>query len=123
MHISSHTLRFALLRVFADTGARSGDCLTFPEIACGWAATGLRDSDLRVAVNEMLESGDLVSLQRNGALGLALSATMYQRLYRQQNEDAYLATADERSSLFNARYRPQRRADPGLRRRSEDFLQ
>ncbi|MDE0856643.1 MAG: hypothetical protein OSA97_19690 [Nevskia sp.] len=122
MHISSQTLRLALLRIFADAGLRAGDWLAFPEVACAWSATGLRDSDLRVAVHEMLDSGDLISLERDSALGLALSTSQYQRLYRQDGE-LQLATAEERSNLASVRYRPHRGADAGLRRRSEDFLE
>lgn len=122
MHVSSQTLRLALLRIFADAGARAGDWLAFPEVACAWSATGLRDSDLRVAVHEMLESGDLLSLERDNALGLTLSWAQYQRLYRHDGE-LQLATTEERTNLFNARYRPHRGTDAGLRRRSEDFLE
>lgn len=122
MHISSQTLRLALLRIFADAEARAGDCLPFPEIACSWAATGLRDSDLRVAVHEMLESGDLLSMERHGALGLALSAAAYQWLNRPDGE-LQAASLSEKAALVNAHYRPRPGVDHGLRRRSEDFLQ
>ncbi len=122
MHISSHTLRLALLRIFADSGARAGDCLAFPEIACAWAETGLRDSDLRVAVHELLESGDLLSMERHDALGLALTAAAHQGLYRPDGE-LQLAALEEKAALFNAQYRRRPGPDPGLRRRTEDFLQ
>ena len=74
MHVSSQTLRSALLRIFADAGNSAREGLNFPDIARRWAATGLRDSDLRAAVHELLESGELLSLQRDGILSFALNS-------------------------------------------------
>jgi hypothetical protein len=73
MHISSHTLRSALLRIFADAGARAREGLSFTEIARDWGRTGLRDSDLRAAIHELMEGGELLSLERDGALSFALA--------------------------------------------------
>ncbi len=74
MYVSSHTLRQALLRIFTEAVANPGESLSFSEIARTWSRTGLRDLDLRIAVRELVESGDLHPLQRNGTLGFTLNA-------------------------------------------------
>lgn len=105
MYVPSHTLRLALLRVFNDAGARAGDGLSFPEMARSWARTGLRDYDLRVAVRELLESGDLRSMQRNGMLGFALSMAAQHGLHRAEGElQLGMATCEPASP--NAHYQP-----------------
>ncbi|MDE0854332.1 MAG: hypothetical protein OSA97_07910 [Nevskia sp.] len=75
MYTPSTTLRLALLRVFAEAGARSGDSLGFPAILRGWARTGMDDHELRVAVRELLESGELRGTQHDGVLAFALDTS------------------------------------------------
>jgi len=74
MYVPSHTLRQALLHIFTEAGAHPGQGLSFSEIARTWSRTGLRDHDLRIAVRELVDSGALHPLQRNGTLGFALNA-------------------------------------------------
>lgn len=86
MYIPSTTLKLALLRVFAEAGARSGDSLGFPAILRGWARTGMDDHELRVAVRELLESGELRSTQHDGVLAFALDASALHGLERPHGE-------------------------------------
>lgn len=72
MYVSSHTLRLELLRIFAGAGSRAREGLGFTEIARQWAYTGLRDSDLRAAIHELMEGGELLSRQHDGVLSFAL---------------------------------------------------
>jgi len=121
MQISSQTLRLALLKLFAEAGAQAADGLAFLEMARSWSATGLRDSDLRVAVHELLESGDLTSEERDDTLCFALSAAARDKLMRPDGE-LQLANFETEAALFLARYRDRSGYDPMLRRRTEDFL-
>lgn len=119
LHISSHILRLALLRLFADAGMCSGDWLSLVEIGDRWAATGLRAADLRTAVKDMIEAGDLVSSERDGLVGFSLAGWAARSLYQPDGE-LQTASMDDENTLFNARYRPREGSDPGLRRRHED---
>lgn len=122
MHISSHILRLALLRLFAEAGARAGDWLSFAELGERWVETGLRTADLRTAVNDMMEAGDLVSSEHEGNPGFALSHGGY-RAVMEPNGDLQRASPDDDTTLLNARFRPRRGQDLGLRRRLDDSLQ
>ena len=82
MYVPSNTLRLALLRVFAEAGANAGEALGFPEIARNWARTGLRDHDLRIAIRELLESGELRSTQQDGLLGFFINTAAQHPLHR-----------------------------------------
>ena len=105
MYVPSHTLRLALLRVFTEAGERAGDGLSFPEMVRSWARTGLRDYDLRVAVRELLESGDLRSMQRNGVLGFALSTAVQHGQHRPDGKMQF-GMAPGEPALSNAHYQP-----------------
>ena len=94
MYVPSHTLRQALLRIFTEAVANPGESLSFSEIARTWSRTGLRDHDLRIAVRELVESGDMRPLQRNGTLGLALNPAALHRP-PWQGSDLQLAMAGE----------------------------
>ncbi len=122
MHISSRTLRLALLRIFEEAGARANEGLAFPEILRSWSHTGLRDSDLRAAVHELLDSGDLRSVERDGMLAFALDASTRGQLRRPGGE-LQLATLEDETTLMHARLRERALRDPDLRRRAEDFLE
>ena len=122
MHVSSHILRLALLRIFAEAGVRAGNCLSFVEIGERWTNSGLRAADLRNATRDLVESGDLISLERNSALVFALSEWAYRALYQPDGE-LQLTTPDDEATLFNARYRPRSGYDPNLRRRMEDLAE
>jgi hypothetical protein len=119
MRVSSHTLRLALLRIFADAGSSAADGLAFPKIQQGWFTTGLRESDLRAAVHEMLECGDLRSLQRDGVLGFALAASSGHSMTWPDGE-LRLSTQEEENTLLQARYRDRSHSEPRPRRRAED---
>ena len=119
MHVSSHILRLALLRVLADAGVQAADWTSFVEIGDHWRDTGLRTADLRAAVQELVESGDLVASEREGLLGYTLGGWARHSLYQPDGE-LELASAADQQMLLDARFRPRAGIDPGLRRRDED---
>jgi hypothetical protein len=94
MQIASATLRTALLRVFGDAGARAGAWLAYHEVAAAWRGTGLRGDDLRDAVHQMLEGGELLAADRGGVLSLALGNGLLESLAR-PGAELRLATLDE----------------------------
>ena len=119
MHISSHILRLALLRIFADAGVGAGDSLSFPQISRRWPHTGLRDSDLRDAVRELLDSGELVGSGQDETLNLTLSPEALRTL-REPYGVLRLATFEDEATLFMAKHRyPSGRA-PEQRQRMTD---
>jgi hypothetical protein len=95
MQIASTTLRLALLKVFVDAGAKPGSWLAYPDIDTAWRRTGLRGDDLRDAVHQMLEGGELLAAQRGGVLSLALSGELVRGLGQQPGVELRLATLDE----------------------------
>jgi hypothetical protein len=72
MQLAFSTLRPALLKVFMESGARAGGWLAYHEVAAAWQRGGLRGDDLRDAVHQMLEGGELLASDRDGVLSLAL---------------------------------------------------
>jgi hypothetical protein len=94
MQIASSTLRLALLKVFIDAGARPGSWLAYPDVDSAWRRTGLRGDDLRDAVHQMLEGGELLAGHRDGVLSLALSGELVRGL-AQAGTELRLATLDE----------------------------
>jgi hypothetical protein len=121
MLISSTTLRIALLRIFNNAGADADDGLAFYDIATAWTSTGLRNSDLRDAVNEMVECGDLRTGEREGALCFSLTAEARRRLLDPAGGLLLRATVEDEAALLYVRQRvPAAPADPGLRRRAAD---
>ncbi|HZR35005.1 MAG TPA: hypothetical protein VFA75_06485 [Nevskia sp.] len=122
MHISSHILRLALLRLYAEAGVRAGDWLSFVELGERWTETGLRATDLRSAVDHMVEGGDLVASEREDQLGFALSAGGYRAMMEPGGPLQNTSLADD-TTLLNARFRPHRGLDTGLRRRQDDKSQ
>jgi hypothetical protein len=119
MHVSSHTLRLALSRIFADAGARAADGLDFPEILQSWSDTGLRESDLHAAVHEMLESNDLRRVERNGVPGLALETHTSCTLIGPDGE-LRISTLEDETTLLHARYRGDEDPAAERRQRAED---
>jgi len=119
MHISSHLLRLALLRLYAEAGVRAGDWLSFVELGERWSETGLRATDLRAAVDDMVEGGDLLASEREHMLGFALSASAY-RAMMEPGGLLQNTSLDDDTTLLNARFRPRKGMDTGLRRRLED---
>jgi hypothetical protein len=119
MQISSSILRLALLRIFAEAGARGG--LSFPEISQHWRGTGLRDADLRYAVHELMESGDLQCREEEGLLHFTLGSDAQLGLHHAQGE-LQLATLDQESTLLKARFRARPGIDHNPRRRLDDSL-
>ena len=57
-----------------ESGARAGGWLAYSEIAAAWQRGGLRGDDLRDAVHQMLEGGELLAADRDGVLSLALGS-------------------------------------------------
>jgi len=119
MHISPQILRLALLRIFADTDAGAGGSLSFSQINSRWPQTGLRTSDLRDAVREMLDSGDLIGSEWNDTLNLALSPETRRGLSEPYGE-LYTASFDDEATLFMARNRQHVVSVPGKRQRVGD---
>jgi hypothetical protein len=122
MHISSHLLRLALLRVFAEAGVRAGDWLSFSEMGERWRITGLRASDLLAATRDLEESGDLIKMERDRALLFTLSESAHRDLGRHDGELQKVSSEDQ-SDLFDASYRPRTGHSPSLRRRVEDMAE
>jgi GH24 family phage-related lysozyme (muramidase) len=124
MYVSSPTLRVELLRIFAGAGARARDGLGFTEIARLWARTGLRDSDLRAAIHELMEGGELLSQQRDGALSFALRLGAGLDLAEPTLEPALQrAAAETETSAFRRWQQAGLLADAALRYRREDSLE
>ena len=120
MHISSHILRLGLLRLFAEAGVCAGDWISFVEIGDRWVDTGLRAADLRSAVNDLVESGDLLASERDNLLGYSLGGWALRSLYQPDGE-LQQASSDDQTILSDARYRARHGSDPGLRRRLDDL--
>ena len=122
VHISSHILRLALLRLFAEAGACAGNWMSFVELGERWVDTGLRTDDLRTAVDDLAESGDLIPSERDSLLGFSLSGWALRSL-AQPDGELQQASPEDEATLFNARYRARHGSDPTLRRRLEDQAQ
>jgi len=118
-HITSHILRLALLRIFADADIGAGDRLDFTQISARWPQTGLRNSDLRDAVRELLDSGDLVGSGHSETLSLALSPAARRGLAEPYGE-LHMASFDDEATLFMARHRHRDERAPQQRQRAED---
>jgi hypothetical protein len=121
MYIDSSTLRLALLKIFVESGAPA-DWRPYCDVAEAWRLTGLRGSDLRDAVHEMIEGGELVSAERDGALSLALSSEL---LHGMRQPDSYLrlGTLEEEITLLDLLFRDKPGPDHGLRRRVSDLME
>lgn len=121
MQIDSNALRLALLKIFMESGVPAG-WHAYGSIAAAWQHTGLRVSDLRDAVHEMMEGGELHSAERDGALSLALDADLLHCL-AQPNAYLRLGTLQQEVTLLDALFRGSRGADRGLRRRARDVAE
>ena len=119
MQIPSSTLRLALFEIFADAGATADSSLTFDDIENAWSLTGLRMSDLRDAIHEMIDSRDLHATRLHGNLGFALTPQGYWALKALGERRAW-SKLPGASELLEARSRMPADGDPGLRRRVED---
>lgn len=119
MHISPQILRLALLRLFAEASADAGDKLSFGRISALWPQTGLRTADLRDAVRELLDSGDLVGSGGDEALSLSLSPAAARGL-REPYGELQLASFEDEATLFMARHRERGGEAAGLQRRAQD---
>ena len=119
MHISPKVLRLSLLRLFAEAAVGPEGCLSFAEVNMRWPHTGLRDSDLRDAVRELVDSGDLLASGEDDGLHLSLSPLALRGL-REPYGELHLATFEDEATLFMARHRP-RPGQPGeaARRRAD----
>jgi hypothetical protein len=118
MHISPRILRLALLRVFAQTGVGASGSLSLAEVSAAWPQTGLRQSDLRDAVREMLDSGELEGSGPDESLSLALSPRVLQDL-REPHGELQLATFDDEAMLFMAQHRGRGGESAGMMRRGD----
>lgn len=120
MQIDPSTLRLALLKIFMNASLPVTAWRAYGEIARDWQSTGLRGSDLRDAVHQMMEGGELLSSDLNGVLSLALAAGMEQALTRPK---AYLNLGSQRDedALLGVLTREGGSYDPGLRRRVDDL--
>jgi hypothetical protein len=119
MQISPRILRLSLLRLFADAGAGVSGALSFAELSARWPQTGLRDSDLRDAVRELVDSGDLVASGEGEGLSLALGAAALRSL-REPYGELQLASFEDEATMFIARNRKRPGAPAEPARRSAD---
>lgn len=120
MFVDSRTLRLALLKIFTQSRT-PGAWRSYSEVADAWRHTGLRGSDLRDAVHEMMEGGELLSSERDGALSLTLSPVLLQSLM-QPEACLRLGTLDEEITLLDALFRGSPGPDMGIRRRTADLV-
>jgi hypothetical protein len=104
MHISPKVLRLSLLRLFAEAGVGPDGCLSFAELSLRWPHTGLRAADLRDAVRELVDSGDLLASGEDDALHLSLSPASLRGL-REPYGELQMASFDDEATLFMARHR------------------
>lgn len=116
MQISPQILRLALLRVFAEA---ESERLEFAQVSSLWPRTGLRQSDLRDAVRELLDSGDLLGSGADDTLQLALSPQGLGAL-REPYGELQVASFDDEAALFMARHRERAAQMEGMRRRAVD---
>lgn len=119
MHISPKVLRLSLLRLFAEAAVGPDGRLSFAEISTRWPHTGLRNSDLRDAVRELVDSGDLLASGENDGLRLSLSPQALRGL-REPYGELHLTTFEEEATLFMARHRPRQGAPTEASRRRAD---
>jgi hypothetical protein len=119
MHITSHHLRLALLRLVAEAGMRAGDRLSFAQLCERWLETGLRASDLRAVLHDMVEGGDLLRDEHDGTLSFVLSQCAYRELHRPDGELNRASPADD-ALLFEVRYRARQGRGENLMRREGD---
>lgn len=106
MHISPKVLRLSLLRLFAEAAVGPDGALSFAEVSMRWPQTGLRGSDLRDAVRELLDSGDLQASGEDDGLHLHLNLSPEAlRGLREPYGELHLATFDDEATLFMARHR------------------
>lgn len=106
MHISSKVLRLSLLRLFAEAAVGPDGSLSFAEVRMRWPQTGLRNADLRDAVRELVDSGDLRASGEDDGLHLSLSPEAMRGL-REPYGELHLATFEDEATLFMARHRPR----------------
>jgi hypothetical protein len=119
MHISPKVLRLSLLRLFADAAVGPEGCLSFAEVSMRWPQTGLRGDDLRDAVRELLDSGDLLASGEDDGLHLSLSPEALRGL-REPYGELHLATFEDEAALFMARHRVRGNVPPDPLRRARD---
>ncbi|HWY25787.1 MAG TPA: hypothetical protein VNX47_12760 [Nevskia sp.] len=96
--------------------------MSFVELGERWVDTGLRTDDLRTAVDDLAESGDLIPSERDSLLGFSLSGWALRSL-AQPDGELQQASPEDEATLFNARYRVRDGSNPALRRRLEDQAQ
>lgn len=121
MQISSRILRLSLLSLFAEAVEHGGDSLSLAEISRRWATTGLRGSDLRDAVHELMESGDLSCRQCGEEMRLFLGTDARQGLHHERGE-LFLATLEQEAAMLHARYRPRPGPPAVAQRRLDDSV-
>ncbi|HZR34995.1 MAG TPA: hypothetical protein VFA75_06435 [Nevskia sp.] len=119
MHISPQILRLALLRLFADASLSPGDRMDFTRLSALWPQTGLRTSDLRDAVRELLDSGELVGSGEGETLTLSLSPAGRCALSEPYGE-VQMASFDDEATLFMAQHRHKAPRPPEERQRAAD---
>ena len=119
MHISPKVLRLSLLRLFAEAAVGPDGCLSFAEVSTRWPLTGLRTADLRDAVRELVDSGDLVASGEEDSLHLALSPAALRGL-REPYGELHLSCFDDEATLFMARHRLRGSTPAEPRRRTMD---
>lgn len=117
MHISSQILRLALLRIFTEAGVSAGTSLSITQLSARWPETGLRTADLRDAVRELMDSGDLIGAGRSETLTLSLSPQGLRGL-REPFGEMQTASFEEEATLFMAKHRGRGGSAPSQERRA-----
>ena len=93
MMISENVLEQALAQVF--DGKAAGEKLPLAEISTVWNTLGLRNSDMRDAIREMIECHCLETQSHHGGLEFVLTRRGEQRFNSCLHHDVGLNTSDE----------------------------
>ena len=121
MQISSTTLELAFSRILVEMKLKPGQPFDFASVRDQWQATGLRASDLRDVVHELMEKGLLRVANSERTLRFELTDLGARRLCSEYGMDAnpaVLATETEKLQTMQERAahpepgrQPRRRQD------------
>lgn len=99
---SENVLEHALAQVF--DGKTAGERLSLAEIATVWHMVGLRHSDMRDAIREMVESHCLETQSHHGGLEFVLTRRGEQRFSAHHHAHAGSTGADEAWSTLSLQH-------------------
>lgn len=119
MFVSSSTLRLALCRILDEWVAAPGAVLRYTDLELAWLHTGLRTSDLRDAVRELVERGEMLTTHQGDALAFTLTAVGCQSLAA-VGKNGKPPRVRDALTLLRARYRKREAVPAAYHRRADD---